>query len=244
MACQGKWDSSICTQWSLKTGYAWHHDPYVRHHTQIPTEQEQLRARQITSGQINKLEELWKENPEATLEDLEKPGTDDEVSIILASSCPCEWNYIQSNHLCNQPIIPKIHKVQPILLKYEDGYHYQNIIAPLVKLEADYDKKLKESQTQDGVSVRWDMGLNKKRVAIFKFGRDEYEARLVRWHLVAPPFICADADLFLVLVHPLTDGWWRITIKVRCYVCTNAWQAMGGSWTGNLCSLTFLTWPW
>jgi hypothetical protein len=33
---------------------------------------------------------------------------------------------------------------------------------------------------QDGVSVRWDMGLNKKRVAVFRFGRDEYEARLVR----------------------------------------------------------------
>lgn len=27
--------------------------------------------------------------------------------------------------------------------------------------------------------MRWDMGLNKKRIAIFRFGRDEYEARLV-----------------------------------------------------------------
>ena len=77
-------------------------------------------------------------------------------------------------------VLCQYEQVQPILLKYEDGYHYQNIIAPLVKLEADYDKKLKESQTQDGVSMRWDMGLNKKRIAIFKFGRDEYEARLVR----------------------------------------------------------------
>lgn len=46
---------------------------------QIPSEQEQLRARQITSAQINKLEELWKENPEATLDDIDKPGADDEV---------------------------------------------------------------------------------------------------------------------------------------------------------------------
>jgi hypothetical protein len=38
--------------------------------------------------------------------------------------------------------------VNPVLLKYEDGYHYQNIIAPLVKLEADYDHKMKEGQTQ------------------------------------------------------------------------------------------------
>uniref|UniRef100_A0AAQ6IE42 Upf1 domain-containing protein n=1 Tax=Anabas testudineus TaxID=64144 RepID=A0AAQ6IE42_ANATE len=44
----------------------------------IPSEQEQLRARQITAQQINKLEELWKDNPTATLEDLEKPGVDEE----------------------------------------------------------------------------------------------------------------------------------------------------------------------
>ena len=30
--------------------------------------------------------------------------------------------------------------------RYEDAYQYQNIFGPLVKLEADYDKKLKESQ--------------------------------------------------------------------------------------------------
>ncbi len=35
-----------------------------------------------------------------------------------------------------------------VLLRYDDGYQYQNIFGPLVKLEADYDKKLKESQTQ------------------------------------------------------------------------------------------------
>lgn len=54
------------------------------------------------------------ENPSATLEDLEKPGVDEEP--------------------------------QHVLLRYEDAYQYQNIFGPLVKLEADYDKKLKESQ--------------------------------------------------------------------------------------------------
>uniref|UniRef100_A0A8C5I3L0 ATP-dependent helicase RENT1 n=1 Tax=Gouania willdenowi TaxID=441366 RepID=A0A8C5I3L0_GOUWI len=101
----------------------------------IPSEQEQLRARQITAQQINKLEELWKDNPGATLEDLEKPGVDEEP--------------------------------QHVLLRYEDAYQYQNIFGPLVKLEADYDKKLKESQTQDNITVRWDLGLNKKRIAYF-----------------------------------------------------------------------------
>ncbi|RKO89038.1 RNA helicase-domain-containing protein [Blyttiomyces helicus] len=49
----------------------------------IPAEQEVLRARRITAPQINKLEEMWKENAQATLEDLEKPGIDDEPAPVL-----------------------------------------------------------------------------------------------------------------------------------------------------------------
>ncbi|KAK7038214.1 regulator of nonsense transcripts 1 [Favolaschia claudopus] len=100
-----------------------------------PSETEQLRSRQISFAQINRLEDLWRENANATLEDLEKPGVDDEP--------------------------------QPILLRYEDAYQYQNIFGPLVKIEADYDKRLKESQTQTDITVRWDLGLNQKRVAWF-----------------------------------------------------------------------------
>lgn len=100
-----------------------------------PSENEQLRSRQISFQQINRLEDLWRENANATLEDLEKPGVDDEP--------------------------------QPVLLRYEDAYQYQNIIGPLVKIEADYDKRLKESQTQTDISVRWDLGLNQKRIAWF-----------------------------------------------------------------------------
>ena len=51
--------------------------------------------------------------------------------------------------------------------RYDDAYQYQSIFGPLVKLEADYDKKLKESQTQDNIVVRWDVGLNKKKIAYF-----------------------------------------------------------------------------
>jgi len=100
-----------------------------------PSETEQLRSRQISFAQINRLEDLWHENANATLEDLAKPGVDDEP--------------------------------QPILVRYEDAYQYQNIFGPLVKIEADYDKRLKESQTQTDIVVRWDLGLNQKRVAWF-----------------------------------------------------------------------------
>ncbi|KAH0644051.1 hypothetical protein KY289_035025 [Solanum tuberosum] len=113
----------------------------------VPSEQEQLRARQISAQQINKVEELWKTNPDATLEDLEKPGVDDEP--------------------------------QPVALKYEDAYQYQNIFAPLIKLEADYDKMMKESQSKDNLTIRWDIGLNKKRVAYFVFPKEDNELRLV-----------------------------------------------------------------
>ncbi|KAK7481622.1 hypothetical protein BaRGS_00027138 [Batillaria attramentaria] len=113
----------------------------------VPTDQDQMRSRQITAQQINKLEELWKENPDAKLEDLEKPGVDEEP--------------------------------QQVLLRYDDAYQYQNIFGPLVKLEADYDKKLKESQTQDNMVVRWDVGLNKKRIAYFHLPKANDEMKLM-----------------------------------------------------------------
>lgn len=42
-----------------------------------------------------------------------------------------------------------------------------------MKLEADYDKKLKESQTQDKIEVRWDIGLNKKICAYFTLAKTD-----------------------------------------------------------------------
>ena len=101
-----------------------------------PTDQEQLRARQLSPQVIVKLEEMWKDNADATLDDLEKAANvDDEPAHVL--------------------------------LRYDDAYHYQNIFGPLVKIEADYDRKLKEAQSQDGLVVRWDFGLNNKHLASF-----------------------------------------------------------------------------
>ena len=102
----------------------------------MPTDQEQMRARHISPQMIVRLEELWKENVAATVEDLEKGvGVDDEPAKVT--------------------------------LRYDDAYQYQNIFGPLVKIEADYDRKLKEAQSQDGLVVRWDYGLNNKHLASF-----------------------------------------------------------------------------
>jgi regulator of nonsense transcripts 1 len=101
-----------------------------------PTDAEQLRARHLSPQMISRLEELWKDNAQATIADLEKGvGADDEPA--------------------------------PVLLRYDDAYQYQNVFGPLVKIEADYDRKLKESQSQDGLVVRWDFGLNNKHLASF-----------------------------------------------------------------------------
>lgn len=54
-----------------------------------PAETEQLRARQISAVQINKLEELWKDNVDATFQDLEKPGVDEEPQQVLLRSVNC-----------------------------------------------------------------------------------------------------------------------------------------------------------
>jgi regulator of nonsense transcripts 1 len=113
-----------------------------------PTEKEQLRAKQISTSQINKLEEVWRDHPEATVLDLDRPGADDEA--------------------------------QPTVLRYEDGYHFQNVLAPLVKMEAEYDRKMKENQKQENIVVRWDKSLSNKHVAVFQFPqRDESELRIV-----------------------------------------------------------------
>ncbi|CAN7028274.1 unnamed protein product [Brassica oleracea var. botrytis] len=48
----------------------------------VPSRQEQLRARQISEQQINKIEELWKTNPNAILEDFEKPSVEDEPQPV------------------------------------------------------------------------------------------------------------------------------------------------------------------
>ncbi|CAB0034085.1 unnamed protein product [Trichogramma brassicae] len=56
---------------------------FVKWLVKIPTDQEQLRARQITAMQINKLEELWRDNIDATFQDLEKPGVDEEPQNVL-----------------------------------------------------------------------------------------------------------------------------------------------------------------
>ncbi|UKZ73086.1 hypothetical protein TrVFT333_000727 [Trichoderma virens FT-333] len=107
-----------------------------------PSDAEQLRARHLTMNTIAKLEEMWKQEPDATIQDLEKASNIDDDPL-------------------------------PVQLTYDDPYHYQNIFGPLVKMESDYDKKLKEAQSEDGLTVRWDYALNNKHIASFNLQKIE-----------------------------------------------------------------------
>ncbi|CAJ0961498.1 unnamed protein product, partial [Mesorhabditis belari] len=101
----------------------------------VPDQQLQQRATQVSAAQIARLEELWKDKPNAGLEDLDRPGFGADPD--------------------------------PVQLRYEDAYHYRRIFGPLVQAEADFDRRMKESQTQSVGHVRWDVGLKKKHLAFF-----------------------------------------------------------------------------
>ena len=111
-------------------------------------------ARAITTPQMSRLEEVWKmsQHSNATYTDLVNPTSN--LNVALAG----EEGNVELD-------------VSPVLRVYEDGFHYQNILAPLVKMEADYDRQMKECLTEESVSVRWDKSLSGKHTATFSFHR-------------------------------------------------------------------------
>ncbi|XP_065222847.1 regulator of nonsense transcripts 1-like [Planococcus citri] len=107
----------------------------------IPAEQDQLKAWPTTLAQICKLEEIWKDNVGFTVADLDHDLEFDPPRIDV------------------EPVKPHL-----VRFRYEDGFEYQNIFGPLVKLEADNDKRLKEFQIQDVTVHLWYHYLSNKKV--------------------------------------------------------------------------------
>lgn len=122
---------------------------FVAWMVKVPSEEERLRSRRLTPQQVTALEELWKAAPEARLEDLEGGPEEPENQLT------------------------------PAVLRYEDAAQYQAVFRPLVKLEADYDKASKEAQRRENITVRWDVGLNKKKLACFFTPQDDVEVKLM-----------------------------------------------------------------
>ncbi|KAJ2782592.1 ATP-dependent RNA helicase [Coemansia interrupta] len=84
-----------------------------------------------------------------------------------------------SGNSVSETVGPEI-EVPRVLLRYEDAYQYQNTFEPLINAEADYDRRMKEAQTQENISVRWDIGINKRQLVYFQLPKYELgELRVV-----------------------------------------------------------------
>lgn len=117
----------------------------------VPNEEQVSRARKITSVQALRLEELWRDHPEATIDDLNKPGLDREPDHVQ--------------------------------LRYTDAHHYLNVFKPLVQIEAEYDKRMKESSSQAVGTVRWEHGLRQTILAFFHLPKFSEGCRLLIFHV-------------------------------------------------------------
>ena len=143
--------------------------PLIKDHSFLPwlvsaptAEEMETSPYAIRVPEMQKLEELWRENPLATLDDLVKKEDGEE-------------------------------DISPVVPRYEDGYEYQNIFGPLVKLEADEDCRMTEMRTQSGIRVRWEVGSEKRYVATFVFNTPGMDAKM-------------NVGDELKLVHP-EEGW-------------------------------------
>lgn len=114
-----------------------------------PDEQELSRARQINAAQVSKLEDFWRDQCNA------------------ASFLDLDKSQLRDLNLRTVP------------LRYESAEQYKDIFVPLVKMEAEYDKQMKESRNQENISVRWNIGLNKKILAYFNIARSDSDMRLM-----------------------------------------------------------------
>ncbi|KAI8467101.1 MAG: P-loop containing nucleoside triphosphate hydrolase protein [Monoraphidium minutum] len=119
-----------------------------------PGDDERLRARRLTPQQIGALEELWKARPEAGLDDLEAAEEEGGGGGKAA-------------------------ELMPVALRYDDAAQYQSVFHPLIAAEAEHDRSMREQQRREGITVRWDTAINKRRLALFYFPQDDVEVKLL-----------------------------------------------------------------
>jgi regulator of nonsense transcripts 1 len=109
----------------------------------------------LTNREIQQLEELWRQKPSITAQEMLTTGGD---------------KLVESN--------PDFESVDPVPTHFENGGQYRAIMSPLVNLEAQSELRLRESQASSNVAVRWDLSVSKRRVGFFMFTREEHEAKL------------------------------------------------------------------
>lgn len=94
-----------------------------------------------------------------------------------------------------------------------------------MKIEADYDKRMKESQTENDITIRWDMGLNQKRLAWFSMPKLESgEVRLAVGDELRLKFVGATGTGLggMKGLQALSKGGWGNGLG------DNGWEGIGG----------------
>ena len=108
-------------------------------------------ARPLAVSMINQLEDLWKSGDvNATADDL----TLGKVAIE--------------------------EDLQAIPLQFEDGAEYRRIFTPILTVEGDCDRQMKEGHIQHNVSLRWDLTISGRRCCYFYFTKEQHESRILQ----------------------------------------------------------------
>ena len=135
---------------------------------EIPTEVMIKRSRKIDNKDIVRLENLWKKDPKAQLKDLynnEASSPSKFVDIYskklgLPKECPQLAKGEQWAFCTDKPTI-----FCSIFYDNSGSYfttqRYLSIYKTMVEKEAEYDKQLKEAQTKNIVSIRWEWSSTK-----------------------------------------------------------------------------------
>ncbi|CAR22536.1 ATP-dependent RNA helicase NAM7 [Lachancea thermotolerans CBS 6340] len=89
------------------------------------------------------------------------------ISPSQISKLEAKWRSNKDATINDIEVPDEKEEVPHILMRYADAYQYQRSFAPLVKIEADYDKQLKESQALEHISVSWSLGLSNRHLASF-----------------------------------------------------------------------------
>lgn len=102
----------------------------------------------------------------------EEPSEEDQLKARMITpsqitKLEARWKSNKDATIMDIDMVEPDEEIPPTLMRYTDAYQYQRSFGPLIQLEADYDKQLKESQALEHISVTWNLALNNRHLATF-----------------------------------------------------------------------------
>ncbi|AET38157.1 ATP-dependent RNA helicase NAM7 Ecym_2426 [Eremothecium cymbalariae DBVPG len=108
----------------------------------------------------------------------DEPNEEDQLKACMItpsqiSKLEMKWRSNKNATINDIDLSEEQEEISPILMRYTDAYQYQRSFGPLIQLEADYDRQLKESQALEHISVTWSLGLKNRHLASFSLSTFE-----------------------------------------------------------------------